>query len=180
MRVYIYTHICLYMYILLQFSLHCFFFLFLSWHLFFPEANMKNREKRLDLRMPAKMEVNAQENGVTGNALREQKYLGKQMTESEAVTTRSLLEINMNEMLCFVDWVYFISLNITIVFMLQLPNLVPTCHLIYKAITSWTVINKAEGRCSDYTLIIALKLIFAEKIYILSLPCCSQRFTSEL
>lgn len=54
------------------------------------------------------------------------------MTESVAGTTRSLLDISMNEMLCFVDWVYLISLNITIVFMLQLPNLVPTCYSVLK------------------------------------------------
>lgn len=101
------------------------------------------------------------------------------MAESVAGTIRSLLDTNKNEMLCFVDWVYIISLNISIVFMLQLPNLVPTCYLIYKAITSWMVINKAEGRCSDYALIIALQLIFAERIYSLSLSCCSQQLTLE-
>lgn len=101
------------------------------------------------------------------------------MTESVAGTTRSLLDISMKEMLRFLDWVYLISLNITIVFMLQLPNLVPTCYSVCKAMTSWTVISKAEGRCFDYASIIALQLIFAERLYSLSLPYCSQQLTSE-
>lgn len=66
------------------------------------------------------------------------------MIESVTGTTRSPLEINMNEMVCFIDWVYLFSLNISIVFILHLPNLNATCYLIYKAIISWMVIGKQQ------------------------------------
>lgn len=52
---------------------------------------------------PARKEVNAERKNVTENAQREVKYLGKQMIESVTGTTRSLLEINKNKMLCFID-----------------------------------------------------------------------------
>lgn len=52
---------------------------------------------------PATKEVNAKGKNVMKDAQREVKYLGKQMIESVTGTTRSLLEINVNEMLCFID-----------------------------------------------------------------------------
>lgn len=57
----------------------------------------------LTLGTPERKEVNAEGKNVMENAQREVKYLGKQMIESVTGTTRSLLEINMNEMLCFID-----------------------------------------------------------------------------
>lgn len=52
---------------------------------------------------PARKEVNAEGKDVTEIAQREEKYLSKKMIESMTGTTSSLLEINMNEMLCFID-----------------------------------------------------------------------------
>lgn len=61
------------------------------------------RAGSLTLGTPATKEVNAKGKNVMKDAQREVKYLGKQMIESVTGTTRSLLEINMNEMLCFID-----------------------------------------------------------------------------
>lgn len=52
---------------------------------------------------PARKEVNAEGKNVTENTQREVKHLGKQMMESVTGITRSLLEINMDVMLCFID-----------------------------------------------------------------------------
>lgn len=57
----------------------------------------------ITLGTPARKEVNTEGKDVTEIAQREEKYLSKKMIESMTGTTSSLLEINMNEMLCFID-----------------------------------------------------------------------------
>lgn len=79
-----------------------FFFLLNPFH---TEIAMKKRVdgQVFNLGTPERKEVNAERKNVMENAQGEVKYLGKQMIESVTGTTRSLLEINMNEMLCFID-----------------------------------------------------------------------------
>lgn len=64
--------------------------------------------------------------------------------------------------------------------MVQLPNLVAACYLIYKAIITCTLIGNAAGGCSDYALIIALHLNCTERMYGPGLPYCSQHPISKL
>lgn len=92
--VYIQTRIfmCIYIYSLTVFHLLLFFFFFsflTPWW--------------ITLGTPARKEVNTEGKDVTEIAQREEKYLSKKMIESMTGTTSSLLEINMNEMLCFID-----------------------------------------------------------------------------
>lgn len=79
----------------------CFFLL----NPFHTETAMKNRVEGqvFNLGTPERKEVNAEGKNVMENTQGEVKYLGKQVIESVTGTTRSLLEINMNEMLCFID-----------------------------------------------------------------------------
>lgn len=61
------------------------------------------KARGLTLGTPARKGVNAEGKNVMENAQKEVKYLDKHMIESVTGKIRSLLEINMNEMLYFLD-----------------------------------------------------------------------------